>query len=112
MPRVNVPVTQITRTGISDTTPTAGDAVNNHSVANDGSMWIEVENNGAVSRTLSALFVNSVDGVTVAPKTWTIPAGARRRIGPFPVRLYGATLQVNVDNAELELSAYKVAGQA
>ncbi|MEV4970577.1 hypothetical protein [Streptomyces scopuliridis] len=112
MPRVNVPVTQITRTGTPDTTPTVGDAVNNHSVANDGSMWIEAENTGAVSRTVSALFVNAVDGVTVDPRTWAIPAGARRRIGPFPVRLYGAMLQVNVDNAELELSAYRVAGQA
>ncbi|MFE7566219.1 hypothetical protein ACFU76_04535 [Streptomyces sp. NPDC057539] len=112
MPRVNVPVTQITRTGIPDTTPIVGDAVNNHSLINDGSVWIEAENAGAVSRTVSILFANTVDGVTVDAKTWSIPAGARRRIGPFPVRLYGATLQVNVDNAELELSAYRVAGQA
>lgn len=111
MPRVNVPVTQITRAGVPDTVPTEGDAVNNHSVANDGTVFIEVENTGAVSRTLSALFASTVDGITVDPKTWTIAAGARRRIGPFPVRYYGTTLQLNVDNAELELSAYKVAMQ-
>lgn len=112
MPRVDVPVTQITRTGIPDTTPTVGDPVNQHSVVNDGTVWVEVENTGASSRTLSALFANAIDGVTVDAKTWAIAAGARRRIGPFPIRYYGNTLQLDVDNAELELSAYKVAVQS
>ena len=109
MARTVVPVTQITRSGIADATPVGGDPANNHQVANDGTVWIEVENTGStVSRTLSARFGNTVDGVTVAPKTWTIPTGARRRIGPFPVRYYGGTLQLDVDNAELELTAYKL----
>lgn len=112
VPRVDVPVTAITRTGVADATPVVGDPVNNHEVVNTGDCWVEVENTGASSRTLSALFANTVDGVTVDAKTWSIGAGLRRRIGPFPVRLYGITLQLNVDNAELELSAYKVSTQS
>lgn len=112
MPRVNIPVTQITRTGVAPATEVNGDATNNHSLANDGTVWIEVRNSGStVSRTMSAQFANTVDGVTVDAKTWTIPTSATRRIGPFPTRLYGTALLIDVDNAELKLSAYKVATQ-
>lgn len=112
MPRVAVPVTTITRSGVADATPTVGDATNNHSIANTGDMWLEVENTGASSRSVSALFANAVDGQTVPAKTWSIAAGARRRIGPFPIRYYGSSLQVDVTHAEVELSAYRVATQA
>ncbi|WP_030670653.1 hypothetical protein [Streptomyces rimosus] len=112
MPRVSIPVTQITRAGVAPATEVNGDATNNHSVNNDGSVWLEVRNSGStVSRTVSALFASTVDGVAVPAKTWSIPTSASRRIGPFPTRLYGTTLQIDVDNAELKLSAYKVAVQ-
>lgn len=111
MPRVSVPITPITRTGVADATPIVGDPVNQHSVDNDGTAWVEVENTGAASHTLSALFASTVDGVTVDPKTWTIPATSRRRIGPFPVRLYGTILKLDVDSAELSLTAYKALPQ-
>lgn len=112
MPRVDVPVTTITRAAVPDTAPTAGDTTDQHAVTNDGTTWVEVDNTGVASHTLSALFPNTVDGVTVDAKTWTIPAGERRRIGPFPVRFYGTTLQLDVDSDELELAAYRVATQA
>lgn len=109
MPRVNVPVTSITRAGVADTTPTTGDATNGHSVANTGDVWVEVENTGASSRTLTALIPGTVDGQAVASKTWSLGAGVRRRIGPFPIKHYTTTLQLDVTHAELELSAYRVA---
>lgn len=113
MPRVNVPVTQITRSGVAPATEVSGDATNNHSVANDGSVWLEVRNSGStVPRTVSARFVNTVDGVTTPAKTWSVATSATKRIGPFPVRLYGSSLQIDVDNAELKLTAYKLAAQA
>lgn len=112
MARVNVPVISITRAGVDDAAPVPGDTTDQHAVDNSGDMWIEVDNVGVSSHTLSALFPHTVDGVTVDPKTWTIPAGERRRIGPFPIRFYGSTLQLDVDSSELELSAYRVAAQA
>jgi hypothetical protein len=110
MPRVDIPVTQITRSGVAPATEVNGDATNNHSVSNDGATWIEVRNSGStVARTVSARFANTIDGQTTAAKTWSIPTSSTRRIGPFPVRYYGTTLQIDVDNAELKLTAYKVA---
>jgi hypothetical protein len=112
MPRVDIPVTQITRSGIAPATEVNGDPVNNHSIVNDGTVWLEVRNSGStVARTVSARFDKTIDGQTTAAKTWSIPTSATRRIGPFPVRYYGTTLQVDVDNAELKLVAYKLAYQ-
>ncbi|GAA0454193.1 hypothetical protein ACFQ2B_27865 [Streptomyces stramineus] len=107
MPRVNVPVTSITRTGVAPATEVNGDATNNHSLVNDGQTWIEVRNSGStVARTMSAIYANTIDGQTVPAKTYSIPTSSTRRIGPFPVRLFGALLLIDVDNAELKLTAY------
>lgn len=112
MPRVAIPVTQITRAGVAPATEVNGDPTNNHAVDNDGGMWIEARNSGTTTaRTVSARFSHTVDGVTVDAKTWSIPSSATRRIGPFPTRLYGTSLQLDVDNAELKLSAYHLATQ-
>lgn len=113
MPRVDIPVTQITRSGVAPATEVNGDTVNNHSVVNDGSVWLEVRNSGTtVARTVSARFENTIDGQTIPAKTWSIATEATRRIGPFPVRMYGSSLLIDVDNAELKLTAYKLASQA
>lgn len=113
MPRVNVPVTAITRSGVAPGTEVNGDSTNGHSFDNDGTVWLEARNSGTtVARVVSALFANTVDGVTVDPKTWSIPTSATRRIGPFPTRLYGSTVSIDVDNAELKLTAYKLASQS
>lgn len=110
MPRVAIPVTQIVRSGTTPATETNGDATNGHTIANNGMVWLEVRNSGTtVPRIVSAQFAHTVDGVTIDAKTWSIPTSASRRIGPFPTRLYGTTLLIDVDNAELKLSAYALA---
>jgi hypothetical protein len=113
VPRVAIPVTQITRSGVAPATEVNGNATDNHSVVNDGNVWLEVRNSGTtVARTVSARFASTIDGQTVPAKTWSIATEATRRIGPFPVRMYGNSLLVDVDNAELKLTAYKLAAQA
>ena len=69
MPRVDIPVTQITRSGVAPATEVTGDTVNNHSVVNDGAVWLEVRNSGTtVARTVSARFENTIDGQTIPAK--------------------------------------------
>lgn len=108
MPRVAIPVTQITRAGIAPATEVTGDATNNHSVANTGDCFILVRNAGAtVSRTMTVLYAKTFDGQAVTSRTVVVPISVSRYVGPFPVDMFGATLLVNVDNAELRLSAYR-----
>lgn len=110
MARVNVPVTSITRTGVVAPSETSGDAGNGNSVANNGSILIEVRNsNGsATTRTLSISFPTTVDGQAVVAKTYPIAAGVTKRIGPFPTKDYGTTLQLDPDHADLKLLAWRL----
>jgi hypothetical protein len=107
MARVNLPVTNISRSGVADGAEVNGDSVNNHSVANDGRMWIEVRNADASNpHTLTVRFPGVVDGQSVTPKTYPIAATTKRRIGVFPPADYGSVVQVDVDSSQLKLTAY------
>lgn len=107
MPRVTVPVTNLSRAGIADATEANGDSANNHQVANDGRMWLEVRNADASNpHTLTIRLADVVDGQTITPKTYPLAATTKRRIGPFPPKDYGSLLLVDVDSAQLKLAAY------
>ena len=110
MARTAVPVTEITRAGVAPAAETNGDAVNNHSVSNDGRVVLLIRNsNGsATARTLTVNFAKDVDGQTITPRTDSIATGASRYIGPFDVATYGRTMSIDVDHAELKLSAYRM----
>lgn len=108
MPRVAVPVTQSSRAGTVLPAATAGDATNNHSVANDGRVILMVENSGASSRDITFYTTVSVDGLTAPTRVESIPAGETQLFGPFPVNDYGSSLAVDVAHAELLLRAIRV----
>lgn len=104
MPRVLINPTAVTRTGVAPPAETSGDPTNGQYVPNDGSTFILVRNANvsATARTMSIPFANTVDGQTVAPRTYVIPAGASRYVGPFDVTTYGSSLNIDSDNAELK----------
>lgn len=109
MPRVNVPVTQITRAGVAAPTEVNGDATNNHVVANNGRVVLLVRNSGStVARTVTLRLPGLTDGQAVTPRTVSIPISVSRYIGPFPTDAYGSSLQIDVDNAELKLLAFGI----
>ncbi|MGW4728869.1 hypothetical protein ACWEQC_06760 [Streptomyces shenzhenensis] len=109
MPRTNVSVAQITRAGIAPPDETNGDSANNHVVSNNGRVVLLIRNSGTtVARTVTFRFPVLIDGQSVIPKAVSIPTSASRYFGPFPVDTYGARLQVDVDNAELKLTAFGI----
>jgi hypothetical protein len=110
MPRTAVPVTKITRAGVANATEVNGDPTNNHVIANDGKTWLEARNsNGAsTARTVTIHLSAVVDGQTVTSRTKAVPAGTTQKFGPFPIVQYGDQVQVDVDNAELKLTAYRL----
>jgi hypothetical protein len=92
-------------------TELAGDAVNFHTVPNDGHVLLIVRNaNGAsTARTLTIHRSRTLDdGASVASRTVTVAAGATRVLGPFPPEDYGRDLLLDPDNAELKLIALHV----
>jgi hypothetical protein len=108
MPRAAVPVNTLSRAGIAVPTETTGDATNNHTIPNDGSVFLLVRNsNGAsTTRTLTVRLSKTVDGQAVTSRTYPIAAGTSRYIGPFPPDVYGSSLLIDVDNAELKITAF------
>ncbi|MBZ6258851.1 hypothetical protein KVH22_25380 [Streptomyces olivaceus] len=109
MPRTPVPVTAITRTGTAAPAETNGDTVNNHVISNNGRVVLLVRNaSESTPRTITLRVRGLIDGQTVTPRTVTIPAEASRYIGPFPTDSYGGALEIDVDNAELKLSAFGI----
>lgn len=111
MPRADLTVTAISRTGVAPPAETTGDPVNNHTVNNDGSVFLLARNSnsGSTARTVTVHVNKTIDGQAVASKTYSIPASSSLYIGPFPPETYGADLLVDVDNAELKLSAFHLA---
>lgn len=102
MPRVDIPATVGTTSGVALPAEANGDPVNNHTVTNTGRTKILVRNSGAVSRTVTFRFARTVDGQTVTNKTKAIPAGETHLFGPFDVNDYGSQLLIDADNAELK----------
>lgn len=56
--------------------------------ANDGRTYLEVTNGGGSPITVTLDIKPTVDGGAVTDRTVAVAAGARKRIGPFPPKLY------------------------
>lgn len=108
MARVAVPVTTFVRAGVVLPAATTGDAVNNHSVVNDGRVGLIVENTGASSRDITFHTSKTIDGLTGPTRVESIPAGEEQGFGPFDPTVYGASLLVDVAHAELTLRAIRL----
>ena len=109
MPRVDLPHTSITRAAVAPGAEVNGDATNNHSVVNDGNVFLLVRNSGASARTVTIVTPGTVDTQAVADRVISITAAASRYIGPFPPSDYGDPLSVDVEHAEVKLTAYHLA---
>jgi hypothetical protein len=112
MARSTLTVTNITKLGVAPPAETNGDPANNHYLPNDGLktfLLVRNANGSATARTLTVHLRGTVDGQSVTPRTYSIAAGASRYIGPFDTTKYGTNVEVDVDNAELKLSAFRLA---
>jgi hypothetical protein len=111
MARTDLTVNDITRAGIVDPTPVAADVANGNSVGNDGRIVLRVKNtNGsATTRTLTVALNVSVDGQAVTARSYPVAAGVTRWIGPFDTSNYGTSIALNGDNAELQITPFRIA---
>lgn len=110
MPRVDVPVTSITRTLAALPAEVNGDSVNNHSMVNDGKTWLEVRNaHATIAKTVTIVFSRTVDGQTVTSRVYSLPAvSTTRKLGPWPVADYGSAMSIDVESADVKLNAYRL----
>lgn len=106
MPAVPLPLIQVDHNGSAPAAEVAGDPVNGHTAVNDGHVEIIVRNSSATSaRTVTFNYATQIDGQTIPGKTASIAIGATKKFHGFPTALFGTSLSISVDNAELKLSA-------
>ena len=97
------------RTGLNPTYNTAangGDAF-----VNTGNEVVHIKNSGGSGRTVTFATPATVDGLAVADRDVTVPAGEERIVGPFPTNTYNDgdnKVQMTYDNeADLTIAVLK-----
>lgn len=109
MARTVMSITQAKRSGTALVAAVAGDVTNGHVVTNDGRTGILVKNSGTtVARVVTFRFFKTVDGQSVTSRAESLAVGATELFGPFPIEDYGNNLEIDADNAELQLQAVRV----
>jgi len=94
MPSTNLPVKSHTaRAGSSLGPGVAADVANGNNFLNDGNTYV-LAVGGAAAKTITFVTSAVVDGLAVADLTASVGINEVKVFGPFPVALYGTTLQV------------------
>ena len=108
MGRTQIPVAGVSRDGAAAPAGLPGDPLAGNAVANpDGRTVLIVANTAGSPRTLTVQFVADVDGQAVLPRTYILPAGAVRYLGPFPHAWYGTVLRLDPQTAEVTVAALR-----
>lgn len=113
MPRTAIAYVEPAKAGTTYPAESTADVANGNSVlGNDGRIIVFCRNsNGAsTARTVTITPTATVDGLAVAARTISVPAGTSMLIGPYDVATYGSTLQISGDNAELKFIPIHVPG--
>lgn len=82
-------VASIDRAGAAAPAEDAMDIANGNVLANNnGRTWVEVTNTGGTTKTLT-ISLPAQDGVASPGKVYSLATTVKRRIGPFPVGIFG-----------------------
>jgi hypothetical protein len=106
-------LTIVTLTEQTPTTPITepfADATNGNTVVNGPTLWLEFTNTVASVATVTVAYTQQVDGQTVPPRSYSLPAtvGAKRRAGIFPIALFGPNLAISCSLATVSIVAYQL----
>lgn len=96
---------------LTDITGDVGNTVDGMTVANDGRTIVLVKNTNGTSTAHSAgatPIVSADSGSTSSTVTKSIAAGKEFVFGPYPTNIYGSTLKMTADHAELTFRALRL----
>lgn len=89
---------KIIKTGLDPTHTGSLNVSNNYQTPNNGRLFIYVTNGGGSASVVTIATPGTVDGLAIADRTVSVPAGEDRMIGPFPPHIY------NNANGEIDVS--------
>lgn len=97
MSRVQIPVTTIARSGVSQALQITASTLN-HYFTNDGTIFLEIESTDAGTQTVTFPVPKLIDGdLTIADLIVSIPASGKKLAGPFKVGLFNQTNATEAD---------------
>lgn len=107
---VATPLTPVTivRAGIAAPAGAASDNVNHNSVVNDGSTWLLIANTGGSTGTVAVAIAETVDGMAVPARSYSVAASAAIWAGPFPTSIYGRSLDLLPSASTMHIAAVKI----
>lgn len=111
MPRVSIPVTQVTDTGVVQPAQTNGDATNDHQLDfNDGRVMLEIST--TVSDTVTIITPGTVGGFAVADNVITLTGTQTKLVGPLSPQTYNqpdGTVQIDIGvSTTTKFRAYRI----
>lgn len=108
MPRDVLTATKLSSAGVAPPAEVDGDPVDNHQFQNSGKTFLVVRNNGASAHTVTLVTPGAIEGLALADRQISVPAGETRYIGPFSPGTYNnpnsSTVFLDADSADLKLS--------
>lgn len=115
MPRTAITATRINLDGVTidPANGTAGDVANGNSVAgNNGLTLFVAAANTSADTAYDVTFVTpgtvGSDALAIADKVEELAFGTKKAFGPFPLDVYGTTLQIDVEHAAIKLSPFYI----
>lgn len=117
MPRVQIPVRDILRVGVSPAVQVTADATNDHYIAdNDGRVFLEVVSTDAATQAVTVITPVVEDGLQLEDLVFYVPPSGTRYSGPYAIATFNQTAageenKVYVDPAvstTLKFRAYRV----
>ena len=87
-----------------------GDSVNGNMIANDGRLFLRVQNVNAAAQTIGFVTPGTVDGLAIADVSVSIPTNGIRYFGPFPPSIYNTAnyLYVDPQSVDIKIMAFSV----
>lgn len=101
-----ISVNHVVRAGITAVTGAASDVTNHNSVVNNGATWLEITNTGGASGTVTVKVNETVDGISVPGRVYTVAAAGVVYAGPFPPSIYGGVLDLLPSAATMHIVPY------
>lgn len=104
-----ITVQQVTEAGTTVTAPVAADTANGNVVNNqNGATTFLYVVNGTGAQTLTVVTPNTVSGLAIADRVYALAANTTYVLGPFPISVYGTSLQFTASAATVTVNAFQI----
>lgn len=112
MARTQIPVTLMTRAGVTEALQVLANLTEGNYFANDGQTAIQMENTDGSAHNVGFAIFTTVDGSSVADKNVALPASIKYKwSGPYPIATYNRTdntVYVNPDSPLIKFRAFQI----